>query len=122
MAPGFTDVTPSVFVTERSAPAPTVVGSVARSFAAFPSPAVATRAMFVTAGTAPARTLTFTVTVLVPLIARGPGLVQVTTWPAMPQPHPEPLAPVGVRPAGTESMSVSVPKVAALPAFVTIRV
>ncbi len=73
--------------------------------------------MLVTEGTAVARTATLTVMVLVPLVASGPGLVQVTTWLVMPQLQPLPLAPVGVRPAGTESIAVIVPKLAAVPAL-----
>jgi hypothetical protein len=46
--------------------------------------------------------------------------VQVTVCAAMPQVQPVPEAFVGVRPAGTESVTVTTPEVETPPALVTV--
>jgi hypothetical protein len=49
--------------------------------------------------------------------------VQLTSWPLTLHVHPVPLADVGVRPAGNESLTVTVvPSVAAVPPLVTSSV
>src|SRR5262245_53861735 len=70
----------------------TVVGSADVLFAALTSPAVDTLALLVTLGNAAADTLTVSVIALAPLFPTiGPGLVQLTTWPAAEQLQPVPL-------------------------------
>ena len=54
--------------------------------------------------------------------ASGPGIVQVTSWPTWPHVHPVPLADLKVRPAGSESVTVTTPVVGAPPTFSTWRV
>src|SRR5438067_270527 len=86
---------------------PTTVASVAVT-GGFISPSIATVAVLVTPGAAAAVTATVRVMLLVAPEARGPGFVQVTTWPLALQVQPSPVAETNVRPAGSVSVSVMV--------------
>jgi hypothetical protein len=143
-------VAPKFKIVELFSPVPTIVTGVAGEPAAIPSAGPtevsvgtalsifvrseddlsfaleslgsATVAVFVTVGKAGGATATVSVTVLLPPPASGPGFVQVTVWPAALQVQPAPAPETKVIPAGSESVIVIVPVVAAVPLFVTLSV
>src|SRR5438132_1015406 len=109
----------SVMVICRSAASVTVVKSEEVLLLALVSPRVETPATLLTKGTAVAPTLTVSVIVLVAPAARGPALVQVTTWTAAEQLQPVPVPDTKPKPVGRISSTVLAPNVppvvAALP-------
>jgi hypothetical protein len=108
-------------VTAMSALETMFVGSLAVSFAVLTSPPPETVAVLVTE--LPADCLTVTVIVMTgndPLLATTAVLVQVTVCPAMEQVQPVPDAVTGVSPAGSVSVTVVVPLVAAPPMLLTV--
>ena len=113
--------------TARSGIPTTGVASVARLFAVFDSPPVLTRAMLVAVPMAPACAVACTVRVLEPPGGIGPALLHVMTnpvaiTPLVAQLQPPPMVPVNATFAGSESMSVTGPVVAAPPPLVTVSV
>ena len=76
--------------------------------------------MLFTEAAALAATFTFSVMVDVPLVAIGVDVsVQVTACPTALHDQPVPVPLTNVRPAGSVSLTVMVPVVAALPPLVT---
>ena len=85
------------------------------------SPPPATLAVLVRLAAALAATLAVSVTVGADApTAIGLELVQVTVWPLVAQLHPVPLAPTGVSPAGSVSVTVTAPLLAPEPLFDTV--
>src|SRR5688572_31885286 len=100
----------------------TAVGSVAPLLAGFASPGVVTVAVLVTDGTAAAPTATVSAICRLPPGPIGPGVVQVTCWPAALQVQPGPTALTKLSPAGRVSVTVTTPAVALPPTFWTVSV
>jgi len=103
-----------------------VVGSFEELLAALLSLGVATLAVLVTGELASAVALTVTVRVMVlalgaPMLI-GPGFVQVTTCPAALQVQLVPAPLTNPSPAGSVSVTVIAPVVAAVPMLVTVIV
>jgi hypothetical protein len=99
----------------------TFVGSVA--VAGFGEPPPDALAEFVTLGTAACATLTVRVigAAFAPALITA-AVVQVTTWPAFVHVQPVPVADANVRPAGSVSVTVTVPDVLTLPVLLTASV
>ena len=109
--PGVTIVVAFAVALGPGVPVRIVVGSEAELFAMFESLAVLTMAALVTVGYAALPTDTVSVIVLLAPGANGPGFVQVTSWPAAPQLHDEPMPDTKVKPAGSGSLTVMRPVV-----------
>src|SRR5438046_1519804 len=97
----------------------TVVRSEDELFPVFVSPDVATLAVLVTLGTAPAATLTVNVILLVAVAANGPAFVQVTTWSTAEQLQPVPVPDTNPSPARNVSLTVMVTVVESLTTLVS---
>src|SRR5712692_4345155 len=100
----------------------TVVGSEAELLLTLLSPVVETVAVLVTVAAAEALTLTTRVIVLDPLMAIGPGFVQVTSCATAPQIQPVPVPETRPNPAGRVSVTVIKLLVANVPTLVTVSV
>ena len=83
-----------------------IAGVADASLAGVGSPLVATVAVLTTLGSAPASTFTVSVTTAESPGTMGPGLVQVTVWPAFPQLQPVPLPDTKPSPVGKTSVIV----------------
>src|SRR5262245_36563802 len=97
----------------------TVVGSRSRSFDGSESLATVTVAALITPGTAAPSTATVSVKLVEPPIAIGAPWIAVTIGPATAKLQPAPLPATKVRPAGSVSVTVVAPAVAAGPRLVT---
>ena len=100
----------------------TVVGSEALLLPALAagSPPPETLAVLVRLAAALAATLAVSVSgAAVEPTATSALVLQLTAWPLTEQLHPVPLAPTGVSPAGSVSVTFTVPTVLPLPMFVT---
>src|SRR5262245_4884642 len=100
----------------------TLVRSLAQSLAGSVSPAVDTQAEFVTEGMAAAPTATSSVKLELLPFAMGANRIAVTTWPALLNVQPEPVAETNVSPVGSVSVTVITPLVGAVPTLLAVSV
>src|SRR5262245_29293515 len=98
----------------------TVVGSAATLFDVLSSPLTLTRAVLVTLLAVAATATVFGATGDGLPSASGSRRVQLTSWPLTLHVQPEPVAAVGVRPAGRVSDTVTLELVVVSPTFFTV--
>src|SRR6185312_13849224 len=99
------------------------VGSLAESLAVLVSPPPATEAVLITlAGALPDMFTASVIAGALAPIAIEFVVLQVAVWPEIVQVQPLPLAPAGIKPAGSISVTVAVPFDAIVPMLFTVSV